>query len=385
MTYVNHIITPRSITVIYNDGSVDKTATVNISDLERYQAAVGAIKSGDLDSLVNIIKPEAAIADLKDGFVVRDGIVLYDERPLPTVLSDKMMSLIRSNITVSGPKNFWLKALRNPSSVSRDTLVEFVNKNNVTILPDGNFVLYKRVRTDMTSHHDKKTLHVIGVPLTMDRKDCTQDPRTECGRGLHAAPFSWVERHYGEGAMLEVALDPEHVVSVPSADPGKIRSCWQLPIRKVGIDDDIKASDLKEGETSTAVSSEDTPKEIRKVRTQRRKEISKGGTSISATTDRLTIPAVVMLDAGFKTNDELAVFITDKRSRFLMVCPARHLKRFGKEYKCVDSVIVKSLSTGSVSLRAPTLSMAKIWPSKTRERKYKVKMVSKNLIEVRLA
>jgi hypothetical protein len=185
--------------------------------------------------------------------------------------------------------------------------------------------------------------------------------------------------------MLELAIDPEHVVSVPSADPGKIRSCWQLPIRKVGVDDNIKASDLKEGETSQVVSSEDTPKEIRKVRTQRRKEISKGGSSIAATTDRLTIPAVIMLDAGFKANDELSVFLTDKRSRFLLVCPARHLKRFSKEYKCVDNIEVKSLSTGSVSLRAPTLAMAKIWPTKTNERQYKVKIVSRNLVEIRLA
>lgn len=385
MTYVNHIITPRSITVIYHDGKVDKTATVNSSDLEKYQAAVEAVKSGKFESLISIIKPEATASDLKDGFTVKDGTIFYGGQALPIVLSDKIVSLIRSSISISGPKNFWVKALKNPSSVSRDTLVEFVNRNNVTILPDGNFVLYKRVRDNMMSHHDNKTLHVIGVPLTMDRKECTQDPRTECGRGLHAAPFSWVERNYSHGIMLEVAIDPEHVVSVPSADPGKIRSCWQLPIRKVGVNDDIKASDLKEGETSVTVSSEDTPKEIRKVRTQRRKEINKDGASISATTDRLTIPAVVMLDAGFKTNDELSVFITDKRSRFLMICPARHLKRFGKDYKCVDSMNVKSLSTGSVSLRAPTLAMAKIWPSKIRERKYKVKMVSRNLIEVRLA
>jgi len=384
-TVVNHIVTPRSITVIYNDGVIDKTATVQSTDFERFQAASSAIKSGKFDSLLSIIKPEVMASDLGDGFILENGVVTYNGQSVPDVLSDKIVTLVRSNFSVEPPKNFWIKAKRNPSKVSLGTLCDFISKNNVTIQKDGNFILYKRVRNNMTSHHDGTTLHKIGVPLTIDRNKCDPNPMTECGRGLHAAPFSWVERNYNTGKMLEVAIDPEHVVSVPSADPGKIRSCWQLPIRIVGSDDNIKASDLKEGEVVQVVSSESTPSEVRKVRTQRRKEISKGGSSINATTDRLTIPAVIMLDAGFKSNDELSVFITDKRSRFLLICPSRHLKRTSKEYKCVDSMTVKSLSTGSVSLRAPTLALAKIWPSKSRDRKYKVKIISRNLVEVRLA
>jgi hypothetical protein len=385
MKYVNHVVTPRSITLIYNDGKVDKAVTVQHTDPDRYNAASGAIKAGKFDALLSIIRPEEATKDLKDGFSVKDGVLVYQGKALPDMLSSKAMVRIRSSLSLDPIKNFWKKALKNEAEVSRGSLVEFITKNNVTILPDGNFVLYKRVRSDMTSHHDGKTLHKIGVPLTMKRSECDQDSHTECGRGLHAAPFSWVERNYKQGLMLEVALDPEHVVSVPHADCGKIRSCWQLPIRVVGSDDDIKVSDLKEGEATTTTSSEDIPKEVRKVRAQRRKESSKGGANVIATTDRVTIPAITMLDAGFRAGDELSVFLTDKRSRFLMICPSRHLKRVLKEYKCVSSIEVKSLSSGSVSLRAPTLATAKIWPMNAEERVYKVKEVSRNLIEIRLA
>jgi hypothetical protein len=128
------------------------------------------------------------------------------------------------------------------------------------------------------------------------------------------------------------------------------------------------------------------PKEskISQVMSSENRKVRGAANVLTATTDRVTIPAVIMLEAGFRSNDELSVFITDKRSRFLLICPARYLKRFSKDHKCVDSVTVKSLSTGSVSLRAPTMSMAKIWPTKTTERLYRVRIMSRNLVEIRL-
>jgi hypothetical protein len=382
MKYVNHVVTPRSITLIYNDGKIDRTATVQMSDVEKYTASSEAIKAGKFDSLLSIIRPEEMMNDLGDGFSLENGIVSYNGEGLPNVLSTKIILLIKSSLSFEPVKNLWKKAsLLN--EVSRKSLVEFIIRNNVTILPDGNFILYKMVRHDMTSHHDGETRHYLGQPLTINRSSCDQDPHVQCGRGLHAAPFSWVSKNYKSGLMLEVALNPEHVVSVPREDTGKIRCCWQLPLRIVGRDEEVKASTLKEGELVNPVSIKDIPKEIKEARTKRRKESSRGGLLINATTDRVTIPAVVMLDAGFKANDELSVFITDRRSRFLLVCPERHLKRFSKEYKCVDSVSVKSLSTGSVSLRAPTLTMAKIWVPKTAA-SYRVKVISRNLVEIRL-
>lgn len=379
--YVNHIITPRSVTVIFSDGERDQMATVQASDVDRYNAACEAIKSGKFDQLVEVIKPEAN-TDFGSGFVLVGDLVHYKDSPLPRLLSDRMIRFRKASLDLGGVRNFWLRLLDNPNPLSKESLCRFIEKNNVTIRPDGTFILYKRVRNDMTSHYDGKTMHRLGVPLTIDRQLCDLNPTRECSSGLHAAPFNWVERIYNEGLMLELALAPEHVVSVPHKDEAKIRSCWQLPLRIVGKDDNIRASEIKEGDSTKLVSAPETPQVVRKVRKQRRQESAKGGLRVRAATDRITLPGVFMLDAGFRPGEMATVFVTDKRSRFLYICPSKLAKRVQKEHKCIDSKETVILSTGSVSLRSTTLTMAKIWdPS----REYALKVVSRNLVEVRLA
>lgn len=390
MKYVTHIPTRSSITIVFEDESGNHTPkTVQSSDADRFTAVKDAIGLGKTADLWPIVSSTAAISNqLAYGFYMENDKVIDPEKePLPEVMQQKIRVLSKAGLSFDPILRFWTKLLKNPLHTSGDChnvkqqLSAYIVRNDITIRDDGTFVLYKSVREDMTSHHDGVTKHTIGVPIIRELSHCNPDPDTACGRGLHAAPLAWVEKAYRSGIILEVALDPEHVISIPTGD-GKVRGCWQLPLRMVGVDDKTATENIREGVVASTKVAEGSPEAVKEVGRKRKAQVRKSGVEVPAVTDRITIPAQVMLDAGFKPSEQVEAFVTDPRSRFVLVCRSVHAKKAKDAHKCVESRPVKMLPTGNLSLRATVLAMAKIWPSKSG---YTVKIVGNNLIEVRQA
>jgi hypothetical protein len=129
---------------------------------------------------------------------------------------------------------FWKKWSKNPLEVGRDSLIDFLEANDVPLLPSGNFIAYKGVHVTndpfvFISTHDPNFKYVLGVEADLPREQCTVDVENACGPGLHVGGFSHASG-YGT-VILEVEVNPFNVVSVPRRENSKLRACKVLPRR----------------------------------------------------------------------------------------------------------------------------------------------------------
>lgn len=130
--------------------------------------------------------------------------------------------------------NFWKKLQKNPQHVGKDSLIRFLEKNHVPLLLNGNFLAYKGVnptdkKDEFASAHDATFIYKLGQPAVLARENCTVDVNKPCGPGLHVGGFEHA-RGFGN-TIIDVEVDPQDVVSVPSSEDSKLRACRLLPVR----------------------------------------------------------------------------------------------------------------------------------------------------------
>jgi len=85
-----------------------------------------------------------------------------------------------------------------------------------------------------TDMHSQTFSIELGVPVSIDRKECDADFRNECSYGLHVGATKYVEKfanwHSGENRTILVCyVNPANVVAVPQYDNSKIRVAEYFP------------------------------------------------------------------------------------------------------------------------------------------------------------
>jgi hypothetical protein len=226
MKYIQHVLTPKSLTVVLRDGTKDVIKTFEASSNE-YSEGVSFIRKKTPKKLVGLVEKKAPA-----GVKLNKDAVWFNDEKLPSALATKARQFIETKLNIAPLKAFWERCKLNPSEKSRQHLYRFVDKYGVTIIDQGEYagfmLLYKGVNHNMTSHHDGKTLHTFGEPTAVDRDQCEFTEHNGCGYGLHSAPFEYVRTHYSQGTIIEVIVDPADVTSVPSNE-SKMRSWRYIP------------------------------------------------------------------------------------------------------------------------------------------------------------
>lgn len=395
MKYVNSIVTDLSITVVLSDDSGERVYTVQkASDPTRYMAVKDCLTAGRHGDLPGVLDASFALREnfkssSGGGWEVSDHIIKFNGEPIQESLQKKMLALASAGIDVEPIQKFWERCLRNPSQWSRDQLFNFIDKNGVTVRTDGTFLLYKGIRRDWHDKHTGRVLHEIGKSLPeLSVGNFDQNPRQECGSGYHAAPWEYVKSRYGGERIVELAIDPAMVISVPHADQCKIRCRTYLVVREITNSNDPRvnaSSRVKVGEVeSPEVAKTGAGRALQTAKKVVRKVMKKfAGLTIVATTDRITIPSSLTLDYQFVAGGTAVVWATDPRSRFLVVVPGRFFGTMSKNQKVHWHKDIQILSNGSVSIRAAVLSQAKIWTGSGSS--YKVSVNRNNLLEIRPA
>lgn len=396
MKIVNHIFTDISLFIIYSLHGVQREVHFQrSSDEELFLKAHAAVKAGDIEAAVKLLDSRLRVAEATGGrvsYTPDGGRILLDGQPLPATLAVELRKLVAAGASPQSLFNFWDRLKRNPDNYVREQLFAHVKHNGVMLLPDGRFLLYKRVRGNMTSHHDGRTKHVVGEELSMPREHCERNPRVSCGAGLHAAPYQHAERVFHSGPFLRLICDPEHVVSCPKQDSEKIRFCSYYVDRvlatgegpSVGID----AATVADLDKFVAEKAKVERREERKERV--RPEKSDSGAKalkpvkkravlarrvIERSTDRVTIPAELMLKAGFTPGAQAAVILTDSRSRFLVI--VKYNKRNSvKSRFCSPPMLLTS--TGAFSIRNNLLSHARL----DKVKNFKVSITDRLTLEI---
>ena len=222
---INWLITDHNITVNY-DG---QTHIVPKSD-SLAQKLIEAVKANKLDEIPNYISVAKRMEHSTKGkFTVQDGQILINGVLAPRVLSEKILKFSEEGLPYEPLIKFADNLQKNPSFRAVNELFQFLEKNDHPITENGNFIAYKKVRSDFLDAYSGTFDNSVGNTVEMPRNQVNEDSTQTCSHGLHVANWHYAHDMYSAGAnsvMLEVEVNPADVVAVPiDYNNSKIRVC----------------------------------------------------------------------------------------------------------------------------------------------------------------
>ncbi|MBA2725767.1 MAG: hypothetical protein H0U53_07250, partial [Actinobacteria bacterium] len=176
-----------------------------------------------------------------DRVSVVDGKVFFQGAEQHTVLADTIARYSRNGQDTTNLVRFMERLAANPSQDSREQLFTWANGKGLTIDEDGRLIAFKGVSPELVSirqgdatitlpngdvyeARSEAVPNGLGFIVELPREQCESSPEVGCSSGLHAGTWQYAS---GWGTVvLEVAIDPADVVSVPR-DSGfaKLRCC----------------------------------------------------------------------------------------------------------------------------------------------------------------
>lgn len=143
----------------------------------------------------------------------------------------------KSNVSWQAIVAFLEKLYQNSSKESIEHLYSFVQRYDLTIRPNGDFIAFKGLRDDYGSvyagpgivdgvNYSHASLpNLPGSVVEVSRSYVDTNPEEGCSTGLHAGTFEFAKQ-FSQGKLVAVAVNPRDVVSVPSdREYQKIRAC----------------------------------------------------------------------------------------------------------------------------------------------------------------
>jgi hypothetical protein len=233
---INYHILNSTIVVNY-DGKLFK---IPLED-DLGKNVIECIRNNNLDQipeLVDIAIKLKKISNDKVIFEIIDGQVYSFGDPVPTIISNKIITFFENNIPFENLLFFWNNLKQNPSKEATADLYRFLEVNEFPITPDGYFIAYKRITKDFKDIHTKTIDHSIGSRPKMDRSLVCDDNQITCASGLHIASFEYANQIYGSPSdkntiLVEVKVHPKDVVSVPFDYNGAKARCCEYEIIRV--------------------------------------------------------------------------------------------------------------------------------------------------------
>lgn len=216
MSNIKAIISDRSITVFISGDSF----SVDSSFVD-YDKLIDAIHRGDeLSIRIHIDKFREMIGYTKhiEGLNITKSGITYDGMKLHGTLVDTIMAMILAEEDYAPLERFLQNIAMNPSDVSKQELIEFLDTGKFPITEDGCFLAYKKVRPDYTDIHSGTFDNSIGCVLTMNRDDVDPDRTKTCSQGLHFCSYDYLPHFWyktDEDRIMIVKINPIDVVSIP--------------------------------------------------------------------------------------------------------------------------------------------------------------------------
>lgn len=239
-----YAVTPKALT-FFHDGRSHQIH----NDHPKYNDVLDALKDDDGATAVELAKPIAAVATAlatitndsaeADRFrrkagnlVVTDWGVKLDGVALHGVVIDRLLTALREGLDITPWKNFVTKLYQNPSSASRNELYLWLEKCELPITPDGDFLAYKRVRDSYRDIHSNTMDNSVGKVVSMDRLDVDDDRNQTCSAGLHFCSADYLP-HFGSSSgnrVVLVKVNPADVVSIPSDYDNAKGRTWRYQV-----------------------------------------------------------------------------------------------------------------------------------------------------------
>lgn len=247
---VPYTLSSDSITVFVEG----KVYTV-LSGNKNFDALADHLKLRDHDprTIIRLADKETHLRTQVEGtdVTIQNGVVFYKNEEVHNSLTDKLLDLLDQGYDVTPWCKFLNNLMNNPSYRSRTCLYEFLEKFNAPITPEGNFIAFKRVRSDWKDIHTATISNHIGAVIRMDRRNVDDDPNHTCSSGLHVCADEYLKNFASErhNRTLVVEVNPADVVAVPrdynfskmrvceykvlaEIEPAKMKSVYDTPVYK---------------------------------------------------------------------------------------------------------------------------------------------------------
>ena len=237
-----------------------------------FQRVVDAIKANDWETVDNIIDPKKVVLEYGNGNIAIEGDKLFWKgEEFHSSLSVRMIRMLQDGFDIKPMVAFMENLMLNPSKRAVTELYGFLEKNNLPITPDGNFLAYKKVRQDYKDVYSEKVLNkpavymndtdkeyiktvqngvkveiVDGITtVSMERNKVDDDQNRTCSTGLHFCSRDYLN-HFGGERIVIVKINPRDVVSIPTDyNDSKGRAC------RYGVIDEIDKDKADEAFTKS--------------------------------------------------------------------------------------------------------------------------------------
>ncbi len=225
------IIQGKNITVVINN----KPHTIS-SNHPTYERVKEAIKTGDWDTVQNIIEPKKVVLNYGQGNVSIQGEKLFWKgQEFHNAIASRMIQMLQEGFSIEPLVLFMENLMQNPSYRSVQELYGFLEKNNLPLTSDGHFLAYKRVRTDYKDCHTGTMDNSVGKVVEMERNMVDDNANNTCSSGLHFCSEGYL-KHFGGERTVIVKINPRDVVSIPTDyDNSKGRACRYEVVAEVGV------------------------------------------------------------------------------------------------------------------------------------------------------
>lgn len=211
---VSYILNPSQITLV--DLATGDTHTLDVEhpNFDLVRTAIKEKRFEDAFKLLDlrnaVVKYGNGRVEVKNDNVYIDGVLLNDG------LSRHIIEMMKGGFDVEPLILFTEKLQQNPSFRSREQLFGFINANKITIDPEGDLILYKRVRDDYYDIHTGRTFrNKPGDYVAMPRAKVDDDPTRTCSTGLHVCSLAYLQS-FGGARLVLCKVNPTHVVSIPT-------------------------------------------------------------------------------------------------------------------------------------------------------------------------
>lgn len=237
-----------------------------------YQKVVDSIKANDENAVRAVICPKKVVLEYGNGNIAIEGDKLFWKgEEFHSSLSVRMIRMLQDGFDIKPMVAFMENLMLNPSKRAVTELYGFLEKNNLPITPDGNFLAYKKVRQDYKDVYSEKVLNkpavymndtdkeyiktvqngvkveiVDGITtVSMERNKVDDDQNRTCSTGLHFCSRDYLN-HFGGERIVIVKINPRDVVSIPTDyNDSKGRAC------RYGVIDEIDKDKADEAFTKS--------------------------------------------------------------------------------------------------------------------------------------
>jgi hypothetical protein len=223
MSYLPFVATRESVNVIFADGpSSIRSSHPNFeSVLERLKAqSVLPIDEASLRldmQPITVVKAAFANSAAAAGVASVEGsTVLYGGSVVHGYMAERILDLLSEGFDIAPWLRFMEKLYQNPSFTARNELFMFLEKADLPLTEDGDFLAYKRVGVSYMDLYSGTFNNSPGSTVSMPREDVDDDRRNLCSQGLHVCSWEYLPHYHAGALVVMVKVNPANVVAVPA-------------------------------------------------------------------------------------------------------------------------------------------------------------------------